>query len=276
MAAGMVSYGKNSDRQQITKVQREPSSNACAVLWIRRTEIHPRGDAYKFHLERLTLADTPVTGCRNVTDTFVDTDRSYVYAPGDSVSIRDLPAAGTAAVPPSTRSGGPANNPLDAIVPDVLDNGPNRPAVERHDATSKYNRTTWVYAPRSIIGNRVALRLDPRGGERVVTLRSTEAIARGHVGQIEAVRDRRALVRFYAGTPNGPSALSRLFRRWAENTGGPYVEKEDEFFSRKRAVVLEVSLEDVLELNDYLDRSHIEQTGAALEKARARERMTGR
>src|SRR5947207_14272463 len=55
MHVGMVSYGRNGDRQQVLAVEPfDPSTmSQCSRMVIGRTEIVPRGDAAAFHLERI-------------------------------------------------------------------------------------------------------------------------------------------------------------------------------------------------------------------------------
>jgi hypothetical protein len=94
-----------------------------------------------------------------------------------------------------------------------------------------------------------------------VTLGKTHRIKAGQLGQIEAFRGHTALVRFYDGSrvekfAKGKNAL----RRWYDRTGGPYTETKDDLYTPIRACILEVSLDDLVEVNDYLDQLKTDRT----------------
>jgi hypothetical protein len=113
----------------------------------------------------------------------------------------------------------------------------------------------------------------------VVRLKARK-VAAGMLGQVEAVRENFAVVRFYAGSLAARSGGG--VRRWYHNAGGPYGPKvesgslssryrpRDDLFTEVQASVLEVSLEDVVELNDYLDEAATDTTAAPNRAGRKR------
>ena len=87
------------------------------------------------------------------------------------------------------------------------------------------------------------------------------AIPAGELGQIEATNGHSALVRFYAGSKAEKFARKRnAFRRWYDDIGGPYMEAKDDLYSPLRACILEVPLDDIIEVNDYLDQQKKDET----------------
>jgi hypothetical protein len=133
--------------------------------------------------------------------------------------------------------------------------GPSRSA-----SAPEFSRSAWVFARKEIIGNYVGL-VPGFDQQKVVTLRKTHKIKAGQLGQIEALHGRTALVRFYDGSRIEKFARSKnALRRWYDNTGGPYAETKDDLYTPLRACILEVSLDDLVEVNDYLDEQKTDQT----------------
>jgi hypothetical protein len=97
--------------------------------------------------------------------------------------------------------------------------------------------------------------------EAIMALGKTRTVRAGELGQIEASNGHTAIVRFYSGSRTEKFARKRnTFRRWYNDIGGPYVETKDDLYSPLRACILEVSLDDIVEVNDYLDQQNTDQT----------------
>ncbi|MGH9557802.1 MAG: hypothetical protein ACRD30_01085, partial [Bryobacteraceae bacterium] len=119
----------------------------------------------------------------------------------------------------------------------------------------------WVLARKEIRGHYVGI-LDETGASgHLVPLKKTCRIAAGQLGQIEAVADGVAIVRFYKGSrAERFGGKKTSIRRWYDETGGPYEESPDDLFTAIRADIVEVSLDDLVEVNDYLDQQHRNRT----------------
>ena len=102
---------------------------------------------------------------------------------------------------------------------------------------------------------------DRYGVERLVPLKRTRKVKAGQLGQVEAVGAGRAIVRFYdGGRIEKFGKATNAFRRWYDRIGGPYLETKDDLYTPLRACILEVSLDDIVEINDYLDQEHTDRT----------------
>jgi hypothetical protein len=73
----------------------------------------------------------------------------------------------------------------------------------------------------------------------------------------------RAIVRFYEGIRIEKFGKAKnAFRQWYDNVGGPYEEAKDDLYTSVRAYIVEVALDDIIEVNDYLDQQKTDRTGA--------------
>jgi len=137
----------------------------------------------------------------------------------------------------------------------------NRKPVSAIDPTREFNRTSWVLARREIEGKYVGLLKDAFQGETLVRLNKTRKLRAGQLGQIEAVTGDRAIVRFYEGARIRKfGKLRNAIRRWYDRVGGPYTETKDSLYTAFGACILEVALDDIVEVNDYLDQQQADRT----------------
>jgi hypothetical protein len=263
MEPGAVRYDGNSDRETITKVKIEDgdSEGRCTAIWISHTEIYPTGTPYNFHLKRRRLKEQREDGCGDAPELFLKRTKSYQFVlDEDSQSIREMQVS--APQPADGKVSSQSNaNLWDSIAPeDPLEalkavKGPSRRA-----SAPEFGRSAWVFARKEITGNYVGL-MPSFDQQKIVTLRKTRKIKAGQLGQIEAFHGRTALVRFYDGSRIEKFARSKnALRRWYDNTGGPYTETKDDLYTPVRACILEVSLDDLVEVNDYLDEQKTDQT----------------
>ncbi|MCU1261508.1 MAG: hypothetical protein JWO80_4393 [Bryobacterales bacterium] len=271
--AGVVSYNQNSDRETITRVEPELSNPAgrCGAVWIGSTEIRPIGTPYDFHLERTAVRERRIYGCDYPTERFSSRTKTYQFAfDTNSVPIREtgnLPPPGsprTLDADPKSKSNGNLWNSIAEIPAEAKG---NRKTPSQIDSTREFNRTSWILARTEIKAHYVAIVKDGYQRERLVPLKKTRAVKAGELGQIEAVSAGRAIVRFYEGSRTGEGrgtgkvtgAVNSL-RRWYDRTGGPYRETDDVLYTPRRASILEVSLDDIIEVNDYLDQKQRDRT----------------
>ncbi|HLH38356.1 MAG TPA: hypothetical protein VKX39_04345 [Bryobacteraceae bacterium] len=249
---GMVRYESNSDRQTIISTESQPGSNRCAALWAGSTEIKPAGTPYRFHLERIKLRPRRIETCGG----FVRRDKSYEFVfDADSTSIREIrPAAGRGTDP----RGESNRNLWSAIAAPEHKRAGAAPPI---DPTRELNRTAWVLARRKIRGYYVG-RVDDAGqNEKLVALKKSRVVEAGQIGQVEAVGENSVIVRFYEGSRAEAFGTARdALRRWYANVGGPYSEVKDDLFTAIRAEILEVNIDDVIEVNDYLDQKKADRT----------------
>ncbi len=264
---GEVRYDSNSDRETITKlkVDEGDSEGRCAAVWIRHTEIYPTGTPYSFHLQRRQRKEQREDGCGDAPELFLKRTKTYQFVfDGDSQSIREMQLSTPRSTPPLTdgKAASQSNaNLWDSITPEdppetlkVL----NRSS--RSTAAPEFGRSAWVFARKEITGNYVGL-APGFDQSKIVTLRKTHKIKAGQLGQIEAFHGRTALVRFYDGSRIEKFTKNKnAFRRWYDNIGGPYTETKDDLYTPLRAYILEVSLDDLVEINDYLDQQKTDQT----------------
>jgi hypothetical protein len=250
---GMVRYRGNSDREIVSSV--EPG---CSGVWIAGTEIHPSGTPYRFHLERIKLHARMVNACDGV---FVQRDKSYQFVfDADSTSIREMRLSAPSS--PTPDASAQSNRNLWSAI--VVNRSTDRRVPRdqpRIDPTRELNRTAWVLARRKIRGYFVGRVEDAGQNEKLVALKKTRMIEAGQLGQIEAIGERSVIVRFYEGSRIETFGGNKdVLRRWYANLGGPYSEVKDDLYTSIRAEILEVSIDDVVEVNDYLDQKQTDRT----------------
>ncbi len=268
LESGMVSYNQGSDRETITHIDSEMSSRGkrCRALWIGSTEIRPIGTPYRFHLERTPLKDRRIYSCGDVTGRFVSRTKTYEFIfDADSESIREMRL-----VPLHDNGGTPGEDPQsisnknlwNSIAPEApAETDGNRKRTSQIDPTREFNRTSWILARREFKAHYVGLVKDAYRPETLVTLKGTRKVEAGQLGQVEAVRAGRAIVRFYEGGRIEKFSRARnALRRWYDRVGGPYMETGDDLYTPVRARLLEVSLDDIVEINDYLDGKQTDRT----------------
>jgi hypothetical protein len=264
---GAVRYEENSDREIITriKVEDKDSERHCAAIWISHTEIYPTGTPYSFRLTRKRVQERRIDGCRDASKLFLMRTKTYEFVfDADSRSIREMqPVTPENAAQPATGKASSSSNAnlWDSIVLDS--SGELREDVKRPSRSAsapEFGRSAWVFARREITGYYVGLAHN-LGQESLVTLGKGHRIKAGQLGQIEAFRGRTALVRFYDGSRVEKFAKGKnTLRRWYDRTGGPYTETKDDLYTPIRACILEVSLDDLVEVNDYLDQLKTDRT----------------
>src|SRR4051794_17409431 len=264
---GAVRYGGNSDRETITKIKvgNEYSERYCGAIWISRTEIRPTGTPYRFHLTRKQWKEQREDGCGDLAAPFLKRAKTYHFVlDADSQSIREIEPVKPEIAPETlTGKAGPQSNAnvWNAI---ALEH-PVEPSEEnnrssRNLSAPEFSRSAWVFARKEITGRYVGLVHGP-DQDGVVALTKTHKIKAGQLGQIEASQGRTALVRFYDGSRIERFAKSKnAFRRWYDDVGGPYTEVKDDLYTPLRACILEVSLDDLIEINDYLDGQNTDRT----------------
>ena len=266
--AGMVSYDQNSDRETIIRIEPEVSSptGRCRAVWIRSTEIRPIGTPYVFHLERTAIRERRVYGCDYPTEHFSTRTKTYQFSfDVDSVPILDagvFPPAGNLEADSKSKSNA---NLWSSIAEFSAEADGNR--KRQIDSTRKFNRTSWILARTEITAHYVGILKDAYQGDRLVTLKRTRAVKAGQLGQIEAVDAGRAIIRFYEGGRAGEGSrtgkftgAANAFRRWYDRTGGPYRRTDDVLYTPLGASILEVFLDDIIEVNDYLDQKQSDRT----------------
>ena len=264
---GAVRYGGNSDRETITKIKvgNEYSERYCGAIWISRTEIRPTGTPYRFHLTRKQWKEQREDGCGDLAAPFLKRAKTYHFVlDADSQSIREIePEMTEVATEPlignaSSQSNTNVWNAISLEHPVEVAKKANRSA--RNVSSPEFARSAWVFARKEITGRYVGLVHGP-DQEGVVALPKTHKIKAGQLGQIEAFRGRTALVRFYSGSRIEKFAKTKnALRRWYDNAGGPYTESKDDLYTPLRACILEVSLDDLIEINDYLDQQNTDRT----------------
>src|SRR5258708_22227227 len=69
---GVVSYSRNSDRESVLRVEADVSRphRPCRAIWIGRTEIHPTGTPYRFHLRGCNFQENGFDGCSYPADRY--------------------------------------------------------------------------------------------------------------------------------------------------------------------------------------------------------------
>jgi hypothetical protein len=271
--AGVVSYNLNSDRETIARIEAERSSHAsqCKALWIGSTEIRPIGTPYDFHLERKAMRDRRIYGCDYPTERFSKQTKTYEFEFGvDSVPVREtrtLPPPGSPRIPEADAKSKSNANLWTSIAEITAEENGTRQQPSQIDSTRRFNRTSWIVARSDLTAHHVGIVKETYQSERLVSLKKTRAIKAGQLGQIEAVGADRAIVRFYDGSRTGAERRTGKFtegvnalRRWYDRTGGPYRKTKDILYTPLGASIVEVSLDDIIEVNDYLDQKQRERT----------------
>jgi hypothetical protein len=125
----------------------------------------------------------------------------------------------------------------------------------------EFNRTSWVLARKAIKAHYVGVVKDIDQSQRLVPLKRTRKVKAGQLGQIEATNAGRAIVRFYQGGRIEKFARTRnALRRWYDNVGGPYKKTKDDLYTPLGAYIVEVFLDDIIEVNDYLNQTQTDRT----------------
>jgi hypothetical protein len=270
---GMTSYNANSDREIITRIDRDAISPAgrCRAFWIGSTEIHPKGTSYDFHLERTAVKERRIDGCDYSTEGFSRRTKTYQFAfDKDSVPIDEtgiVSPPGSLRVPEADPKSKSNANLWNSIAEIPAEGDGRRKVPLQIDSTREFNRTSWILARTAIEAHYVAVVKDGYRSERLVPLKKTRAIKAGQLGQIEAVGAGSAIVRFYEGFRSAEGSktgkftgAAKAFRRWYDRTGGPYEESDDVLYTPLGASILEVSLDDIIEVNQYLDQKQTDRT----------------
>ena len=264
--AGVVSYSEDSRREMITRVEAEASNsgNRCRTLWLGSTEIRPVGTPYQFHLERTPLTERRLDGCDYPGERFVRRPTTYKFVfDSNTISIRELRIARTPGDNQILASNpqGESNSNLWNSIEATADSDERVKRVIKADPTRAFNRRSWILARTVIAAHYVGVVKDAYGVERLVPLKRTRKVKAGQLGQVEAVAAGRAIVRFYDGSRIEKfGRATNAFRRWYDRIGGPYLETKDDLYTALRACILEVSLDDIVEINDYLDQEHTDRT----------------
>jgi hypothetical protein len=266
LEAGLVSYKGSSEREIVTRieVQEDDPERRCEAVWIGLSEVYANGTPYSFHLQRRKLRTIREDGCGDSPDRFVSRTKTYGFVlDADSQPVREI---GTLAESPSQRSTSQPGVKSNANVwASISTDTPVEPVrtqpPARHDASApEFCRTAWVLARRDITGHYVGLSRGVDQRETTVTLSKTRTVRAGELGQIEASNGHTAIVRFYSGGRIAKfSHKANAFRRWYDDVGGPYTETKDDLYTPIRARILEVPLDDIVEVNDYLDQQKTDQ-----------------
>lgn len=268
---GEISYSLNSDREMITRIETngDPRDSRCKGIWVRSTRMDTRGSPYQFFLQRTTLGERRFSRCRDLDAKFVKRSETYSFVfDSDSVSIREMrslspPKTSHSPEDPKANSN---ENLWNAIIaddkPDILDEEEEKSSPEdpRHQ---EFNRTSWVFARRNIKAHYLGILKDIDQSQHVVPLKKSRVVEAGQLGQVEAASVDRAVVRFYEGSRIEKFGKAKnAFRQWYDYVGGPYKEAKDDLYTPVRAYIVEVALDDIIEINDYLDQQKTERTGS--------------
>jgi hypothetical protein len=264
LEVGEVSYREESGRETITRVETDAgqSEKWCRAVWVGSTEIRTAGTPYEFHLERTPLKERRTDGCLDASERFVARSMKYEFVfDSNAVSIREIRTvrAGIPESSPQVRSNANLWESITEVRSSESDDQGKR--ASQVDATRPFNRRSWILARADLEAHYVGVVTDAYGVEKLVSLKRTRKIKAGQVGQIEAVGPNRAIVRFYEGSRIARFGKSaNPLRRWYDRIGGPYLETKDDLYTPLRACILEVSLDDIVEINDYLDQGNTDRT----------------
>ena len=264
---GLVHYRGNSDRELVAKIevkQADPE-HRCEAVWIGFSEVYAEGTPYSFHLERKHLKTIREDACGDSPDRFVSRIKTYQFVfDTDSQSVREMePVTETAGAPLDLRADEKSNATLwnSISTADSVEPPKSAKAATRSASKPEFVRTAWVLARRDMKGHYVALVRGIDQRETIIPLSKLRAIPAGELGQIEASNGRTAIVRFYVGSRIEKFARKKnAFRRWYDDIGGPYTETKDDLYSPLRAFIIEVPLDDIIEVNDYLDQQKTDRT----------------
>jgi hypothetical protein len=264
---GLVNYKGNSDRELVAKIEvlEGDPDHRCEAAWIGVSEVYAEGTPYGFHLLRKHLKTIREDACGESPNRFVSRTKTYRFTfDADSQSIRELdPGKETAAPQPDLPSAEKSNaNVWESIsTKETVEAHKTPKPPTRSSSTPQFVRTAWVLARKELKGHDLALSRGIDQHEKIIPLSKVRSIQAGEVGQIEASNGRTAIVRFYAGSRIEKLARKKnAFRRWYNDIGGPYIETKDDLYSPLRACIVEVPLDDIIEVNDYLDQQKTDQT----------------
>jgi hypothetical protein len=256
---GLVNYKENSDREIITRIEVKDADpdRTCEAAWIAYTEVYANGTAYSFHLQRKHLKTIREEGCGDTPDRFVSRSKTYDFVLGaDSQTVRELsPAPEVDHTHTDSAPGDKSNaNLWESISTQDPPERTRRETPARNMSAPEFSRTAWVLARHDIKAHYVGLVRGVDQRESIIPLGKTETIRAGELGQIEASNGHTAIIRFYAGSRMEKFARKKnAFRRWYDSVGGPYTEAKDDLYTPVRACIVQVSLDDIVEVNDYLD-----------------------
>ena len=270
---GLVNYKGNSDRELVTRIEVKDADpeRRCEAAWIGFSEVYAQGTPYSFHLQRKHMKTIREDACGDSPNRFVSRIKTYAFVlDADIESVRELnPMLPAPAAPPDSGPGEKSN----ANVWDSISTASDSAAAEKDEppkhtkqstrsaSAPEFVRTAWVLARKDIKGHDVGLIRGIDQRENIVPLTKTQDIPAGELGQIEASNGRTAIVRFYAGSRIEKFARKRnAFRRWYDDIGGPYTETKDDLYSPLRACIVEVPLNDLIEVNDYMDQQKTDHT----------------
>lgn len=264
---GLVNYKGNSDRELVTRIEVKEADpeHRCEASWIGFSEVFAEGTPYGFHLERKRMKTIREDACGESPDRFVSRNKTYQFVfDADSQSIREMDSVvEIASLPPDLPAGDKSNANVWDSISTAAPVEPLKSAKPptRSASTPEFVRTAWVLARKDIKGHYVAVVRGVDQRETIVPLNKMHSIQAGELGQIEASNGRTAIVRFYAGSRIEKFAHKKnAFRRWYDDIGGPYTETKDDLYSPLRAYILEVPLDDIVEVNDYLDQQNTDRT----------------
>jgi hypothetical protein len=264
---GLVNYKENSDRELVTRVevQEADPEHRCEAAWIDFSEVFAEGTPQSFHLRRKHLKAIREDACGESPDRFVSRTKTYRFVlDADSQSTREMDPVARASSPlPDLQAAEKSNENLwDSISTEDPVEPLKRPKPPTQNASApEFVRTAWVLARSDIKAHYVALGRGIDQHESIIPLGKTRGIPAGEVGQIEASNGRTAIVRFYSGSRIEKFARKKnALRRWYDNIGGPYAETKDDLYTPLRACIVEVPLDDIIEVNDYLDQQNRDQT----------------
>jgi hypothetical protein len=264
---GLVNYKANSDRELVAKIEVNEADpeHRCEAAWIGFSEVFAEGTPYSFHLERKHLKTIREDACGESPESFVSRTKTYQFVlDADSQSIREIDSvAEIASPPPDLRAEEKSNaNVWSSIsTADPVEPAKRAKPAMRGASAPEFVRTAWVLARKDIKGHYVALMHGIDQRQSIVPLSKMRTIRAGELGQIEASNGRTAIVRFYSGSRIEKFARKKnAFRRWYDGIGGPYTETKDDLYSPLRACILEVPLDDIIEVNDYLDQQNADRT----------------
>jgi len=262
---GAVRYEENSHRQIVTRieVEQQGQQRRCAAIWVTFTAIRPYGDPYDFYLKRTRLREQREERCGDAPTSFVRRSKDYQFKfDGDSHSIRDMQPT----LPePKEQRAEEARVKSNTNLWDVIssDDWVAKPRTKPAQDTPKpeFRRTAWVITKREITARSVGLAQGVDGKQTIVALNRTRTVKPGLLGQIEASNGRTVIVRFYnraEGEKFGRTLMG--LRRWYDKIGGPYIQTKDDLYSPVRAYDVEVFVDDIVEINDYMDSRKIDRT----------------
>jgi hypothetical protein len=262
---GAVRYEENSHRQIVTRIEVEQQGNQrrCAAIWVEITAIRPNGDPYDFYLQRTRLREQREERCGDAPTSFVRRSKDYQFDfESNSHSIRDLqPVLPDRKEQRAEEARSKSNANLWDVIPS--DDWEAKPRTKPAQDTPKpeFRRTAWVITKKEITARLVGLAQGVDGKQTIVALNRTRTVKPGLLGQIEASNGRTAVVRFYNRAESEKFGRRLIgLRRWYDKIGGPYIEAKDDLYSPIRAYDVEVSLDDIVEINDYMDSRKIDRT----------------